>query len=145
SILDSTYTDPAVANNIAWGPSSAGADVSSAPSATPMTPIHNVVDWVAGTVRGVAAAGTGNSPGTTRLAASPSGTSLNRHGTAGAEPQSNTLWFGVISGAAGAGGQSAPCDERTQAGVGAAGGCVWATRRVETRSRGVSTCRVASA
>ena len=85
SILDSTYTDPAVANNIAWGPSSAGADVSSAPSATPMTPIHNVFDWVAGTVGAVAGAVTGNSPASPAVAASPSGTSLNRDGTAGAE------------------------------------------------------------
>ncbi|CAO4147864.1 right-handed parallel beta-helix repeat-containing protein [Methylorubrum extorquens] len=85
TIDDSTYTDPAVANNIVWGTSSAGADVSAAPSATPMTPIHNVFDWVAGTVGTVVGVVTGDSPAPPPVAASPSGTSLNRDGTAGAE------------------------------------------------------------
>ena len=86
SIEDSTYTDPAVANNITWGASASGADVSAAPSATPMTPIHNVFDWVAGTVGTVVGAVTGNGPASPPpVAASPSGTGLNRDGTAAAE------------------------------------------------------------
>ncbi len=86
SIQDSTYTDPAVANNITWGPSSAGADVAQAPSATPMTPIQNLFDWAAGTVGSVAGAVTSNSPASTpAVAASPSGMGVNRDGTAGAE------------------------------------------------------------
>ncbi|EHP91262.1 calcium-binding protein [Methylorubrum extorquens] len=85
TIDDSTYTDPGVANNIVWGTSSAGADVSAAPSATPMTPIQNVFDWVAGTVGTVVGVVTGDSPAPPPVAASPSGTSLNRDGTAGAE------------------------------------------------------------
>ena len=86
SIEDSTYTDPAVANNITWGASASGADVSAAPSATPMTPIHNVFDWGAGTVGTVVGAVTGNGPASPPpVAASPSGTGLNRDGTAAAE------------------------------------------------------------
>ncbi len=90
SIQDSTYTNPAVANNIAWGPSSSGADVAAAPSATPMTPIENLFDWVAGTVGTVVGVVTGSPQGSTSgstpaIGASPSGTSLNRDGTAAAE------------------------------------------------------------
>jgi Ca2+-binding RTX toxin-like protein len=90
SIQDSTYTNPAVANNIAWGPSSSGADVAAAPPATPMTPIENLFDWVAGTVGTVVGVVTGSPQGSTSgstpaIGASPSGTSLNRDGTAAAE------------------------------------------------------------
>ncbi|MCJ2032412.1 right-handed parallel beta-helix repeat-containing protein [Methylobacterium sp. J-043] len=85
TIEDSTYTDPGVPNNIVWGTSSAGADVSAAPSATPMTPIHNVFD---GTVPGSApAAPPAPAPTPTAPAASPApaGTGLDRDGTAAAD------------------------------------------------------------
>ncbi|QIJ76722.1 hemolysin [Methylobacterium sp. NI91] len=89
SIEDSTYTDPAVANNIAWGPSSSGADVSAAPSATPKAPLQNVFDWAAGTVGTVVGIVTGNgaspSGGT-----SPSGAGINRDGTAASETMSGS-------------------------------------------------------
>ena len=94
TIADSTYTDPAVANNIVWGASSSGAEVAAAPSATPMAAIQNVFDWVAGTVGAVAGGVAGESPATSpatapaatpAVGASPSGTSLDRDGTAGAE------------------------------------------------------------
>ncbi|MDV2982897.1 UNVERIFIED_CONTAM: hemolysin [Methylobacteriaceae bacterium AG10] len=94
TIADSTYTDPAVANNIVWGASSSGAEVAAAPSATPMAAIQNVFDWVGGTVGAVAGGVAGESPATSpatapaatpAVGASPSGTSLDRDGTAGAE------------------------------------------------------------
>ena len=94
TIADSTYTDPAVANNIVWGASSSGAEVAAVPSATPMAAIQNVFDWVAGTVGAVAGGVAGESPATSpatapaatpAVGASPSGTSLDRDGTAGAE------------------------------------------------------------
>ena len=84
SIEDSTYTDPAVANNIAWGPSSSGADVSAAPSATPMVPLQNVFDWVAGTVGTVVGIVTGNGASPSG-GGSPSGAGINRDGTAASE------------------------------------------------------------
>ncbi|MFG7486013.1 right-handed parallel beta-helix repeat-containing protein [Methylorubrum rhodesianum] len=115
TVEDSTYTDPGVANNIVWGTSSAGADVSAAASATPMTPIHNVFD---GSATGTGSTGTvvggtpapapapaptpAPSPAPTPVASpSPSGTGIDRDGTAASETMNGSGFADDLDGRGG--------------------------------------------
>ncbi len=113
TVEDSTYTDPGVPNNIVWGTSSAGADVTAAPSATPMTPIHNVFD---GTATGstpvatpaptpvattpVATTPVATPPVATAPAANPapSGTGIDRDGTAASETMTGSRFADDLDG-----------------------------------------------
>ena len=101
SILDSTYTNPALANNITWGPSAAGADVSAAPSATPMTPIHNLFDWAAGTAGDLAEAVTGGSTATPTVAPSTAGIGQDRNGTSASETMTGSSFADDLDGLGG--------------------------------------------
>ena len=120
TIDDSTYTDPGVANNIVWGTSSAGADVSAAPSATPMTPIHNVFDGTATDSTPVAAPVPTPAPtpaptpvptpaptpapspaATAPTATAPAGTGIDRDGTAASETMTGSRFADDLDGRGG--------------------------------------------
>ena len=115
TVEDSTYTDPGVANNIVWGTSSAGADVTAAPSATPMTPIHNVFDGSAtGTAPAPApipaptptpapTAAAPATPSATPPAASPAptGTGIDRDGTSASETMTGSRFADDLDGRGG--------------------------------------------
>ncbi len=105
TIHDSTYTDPGVPNNIVWGTSSAGADVTLAPSATPMTPIHNVFDGsaTAGPVAGGTPAATPApvAPSAPVAVPAPSGTGFDRDGTSAAETMTGSNFADDLDGQGG--------------------------------------------
>ena len=112
TVEDSTYTDPGVANNIVWGTSSAGADVTAAPSATPMTPIHNVFDGSAtGTAPAPAPApaptpaapptATAPAPAPVAPPAPSSGTGIDRDGTAASDTMTGTRFADDLDGRGG--------------------------------------------
>ena len=115
TVEDSTYTDPGVANNIVWGTSSAGADVTAAPSATPMTPIHNVFDGAATGTGGTPVATPAPTPAPAPAPApsptpvatnpapspAPSGTGIDRDGTGGADTMSGSRFADDLDGRSG--------------------------------------------
>ncbi|GJE72871.1 calcium-binding protein [Methylorubrum podarium] len=119
TVEDSTYTDPGVANNIVWGTSSAGADVTAAPSATPMTPIHNVFDGAATGTGGTPVATPAPTPAPAPAPAptpapsptpvatnpapspAPSGTGIDRDGTGGADTMSGSRFADDLDGRGG--------------------------------------------